>query len=269
MSRVSLRSACFCRSKLSGLECGDARRAVARSGAPRRRAGRRPGRPDDAARRSWRSCTGSGSVSPLRTSEVAPFQHELVDADLDWPELIKNGLGQLTRPFGTRAGRRRPPAPHGSPRLQAEIMAAGRFGIPAVVHEECLTGFMAQRRDDLPDRRSPGAPRASRRWSSRWRRRIGADHAGGRCAPGARARTRRDAGRALGPHRGDHRRGPAPGRGHRHGVRARPASRPASCHPQALRRLLGLAGRPQLRARSRSGPRELADVLLPPFLALR
>ena len=41
-------------------------------------------------------------------------------------------------------------------------------------------------------------------------------------------------------------------------------------HAQALRRLLGLAGRPQPRAGLRSGPRELADVLLPPFeMALR
>ena len=33
--------------------------------------------------------------------EVAPFQHELVDPVLDWPELIKHGLGQLTRPLGS------------------------------------------------------------------------------------------------------------------------------------------------------------------------
>jgi beta-xylosidase len=74
--------------------------------------------------------------------EVAPFQHELVDDDLDWPELIKNGLGQLTRPFGSA-----PVDPaEGAERLvrlQQEVMAAGRFGIPAVVHEECLSGFMA------------------------------------------------------------------------------------------------------------------------------
>ncbi|MFI7675019.1 glycoside hydrolase family 3 N-terminal domain-containing protein [Actinophytocola sp. NPDC049390] len=73
--------------------------------------------------------------------EVAPFQHELVDDDLDWPELIKNGLGQLTRPFGSA-----PVEPaEGAERLvrlQHEVMAAGRFGIPAVVHEECLSGFM-------------------------------------------------------------------------------------------------------------------------------
>ncbi|MDQ3788439.1 MAG: glycoside hydrolase family 3 C-terminal domain-containing protein, partial [Actinomycetota bacterium] len=74
--------------------------------------------------------------------QVAPFQHELVDDDLNWPELIKNGIGQLTRPFGSA-----PVEPaEGAERLvrlQQEIMAAGRFGIPAVVHEECLSGFMA------------------------------------------------------------------------------------------------------------------------------
>jgi beta-xylosidase len=72
--------------------------------------------------------------------EVAPFQHELVE-DLDWPELIKNGLGQLTRPFGSAPVE----AVDGAARLarlQEEIVAAGRFGIPAVAHEECLSGFM-------------------------------------------------------------------------------------------------------------------------------
>jgi len=83
----------------------------------------------------------STSDSP-DAAEVAPFQHDLVAQDLDWPELIKNGLGQLTRPFGTTAIE----AAEGVARLarlQAEIMAAGRFGIPAVAHEECLSGFMA------------------------------------------------------------------------------------------------------------------------------
>lgn len=72
---------------------------------------------------------------------VAPFQHDLVAPDLNWPELIKNGLGQLTRPFGSAPVE----AAAGAARLaqlQAEVRAAGRFGIPAVVHEECLTGFM-------------------------------------------------------------------------------------------------------------------------------
>lgn len=83
----------------------------------------------------WLGMDGAGG-------EVAPFQHELVEPTIDWPELIKHGLGQLTRPLGSApvtpvAGTTR------LARMQAEIVAAGRFGIPAVVHEECLSGLMA------------------------------------------------------------------------------------------------------------------------------
>ncbi len=52
------------------------------------------------------------------------------------------GLGQLTRPFGTA-----PVDPVlgavSLMRTQAKIVAAGRFGIPALAHEECLAGFAA------------------------------------------------------------------------------------------------------------------------------
>jgi beta-xylosidase len=60
--------------------------------------------------------------------------------DLD--ELLPQGLGQLTRPFGT--------APVDAAvgalslaRTQQRIVAANRFGIPAIAHEECLAGFAA------------------------------------------------------------------------------------------------------------------------------
>jgi beta-xylosidase len=72
---------------------------------------------------------------------VAPHQHELSDPNLDFAELVTSGLGQLTRPFGTA-----PVDPAAGVRslaaTQRQIMAAGRFGIPAIAHEECLTGFM-------------------------------------------------------------------------------------------------------------------------------
>lgn len=75
------------------------------------------------------------------SDEVAPFEHDMVDKALDWPTVIKNGLGQLTRPYGTA-----PVDPaQGAARLaetQAQIMESGRFGIPAMVHEECLSGVM-------------------------------------------------------------------------------------------------------------------------------
>jgi len=77
-----------------------------------------------------------------RDSSVAPMQGDFGAAEAPLAELIKNGLGQLTRVFGTR------PVPPGDAartlaELQAQIVAANRFGIPAVAHEECLTGFAA------------------------------------------------------------------------------------------------------------------------------
>ncbi|MEO6713200.1 MAG: glycoside hydrolase family 3 N-terminal domain-containing protein [Mycobacteriales bacterium] len=73
---------------------------------------------------------------------VAPHQHDLADAPIDWPGLIKAGLGQLTRPFGTAPVDAALGA-QALARAQREIVAAGRHGIPAMAHEECLSGFMA------------------------------------------------------------------------------------------------------------------------------
>ena len=77
-----------------------------------------------------------------RDSNVAPMQGDFGVPEAPLAELIKDGLGQLTRGFGTR------PVPPGDAartlaELQAQIAAASRFGIPAVAHEECLTGFAA------------------------------------------------------------------------------------------------------------------------------
>lgn len=73
--------------------------------------------------------------------EVAPHQNEM-NPDVDLDELLPNGLGQLTRPFGTA-----PVDPAlgalSLQRTQQRIAAANRFGIPALVHEECLAGFAA------------------------------------------------------------------------------------------------------------------------------
>ncbi|MFD8199096.1 glycoside hydrolase family 3 protein, partial [Streptomyces sp. NPDC059701] len=79
---------------------------------------------------------------------VAPLQHEMT-ADHDWDELITHGLGQLTRPFGTA-----PVDPalgaRALARAQHRIREAGRFGIPALAHEECLAGFTAWRATAYP-----------------------------------------------------------------------------------------------------------------------
>ncbi|MDY0812726.1 beta-glucosidase family protein [Kitasatospora purpeofusca] len=73
--------------------------------------------------------------------EVTPHQQEMAQApDLD--TLLPHGLGQLTRPFGTA-----PVDPALGAlsllRTQRRIAAANRFGIPALAHEECLAGFTA------------------------------------------------------------------------------------------------------------------------------
>ncbi|MFD9634937.1 glycoside hydrolase family 3 protein, partial [Streptomyces violascens] len=73
--------------------------------------------------------------------EVAPHQHEM-EAPPALDTLLPYGLGQLTRPFGTA-----PVDPAlgalSLMRTQRRIAAANRFGIPALAHEECLAGFAA------------------------------------------------------------------------------------------------------------------------------
>jgi len=71
--------------------------------------------------------------------EVAPHQNEMYD-DVDLDVLLPQGLGQLTRPFGT--------APVDAAlgavslaRAQERVASSNRFGIPALAHEECLAGF--------------------------------------------------------------------------------------------------------------------------------
>jgi len=80
---------------------------------------------------------------------VAPRQAEMTADAPQWTDVIRHGLGQLTRPFGTA-----PVDPAlGAKALaaaQAQIVAASRLGIPAQVHEECLTGFATWRATVYP-----------------------------------------------------------------------------------------------------------------------
>jgi beta-glucosidase len=73
---------------------------------------------------------------------VAPHQHDMAVEPVDFDAAVKHGIGQLTRAFGTR-----PVEPNLGARAVARsqrlIMAANRWGIPAMVHEECLTGLTA------------------------------------------------------------------------------------------------------------------------------
>jgi beta-xylosidase len=73
---------------------------------------------------------------------VAPMQDEFSAGLPPLEDLLNDGIGQLTRVFGTRPV---PPAAGmlALAGLQQRTMAASRFGIPAIAHEECLTGFAA------------------------------------------------------------------------------------------------------------------------------
>jgi beta-xylosidase len=90
----------------------------------------------------WMGASGDGDA-------VAPMQDLFSDELPPLDELIEHGLGQLTRVFGSR------PVPTAVAMgalagLQARIVAASRFGIPAVAHEECLTGFAAWKATIFP-----------------------------------------------------------------------------------------------------------------------
>ncbi|MGW1025427.1 glycoside hydrolase family 3 N-terminal domain-containing protein [Streptomyces sp. NPDC002577] len=73
--------------------------------------------------------------------EVAPGSNHFGRVgDLD--QVARYGLGQLTRPYGTVP---RPALEHAGllAERQRQITAQSRFGIPAMAHDECLTGFTA------------------------------------------------------------------------------------------------------------------------------
>ncbi|WP_234442953.1 beta-xylosidase/alpha-l-arabinosidase [Streptomyces cellulosae] len=82
------------------------------------------------------------------SGNVAPMQ-DAFDRHSDFAAASKDGLGHLTRPFGTKPveptdGVRRLTA------LQRDLMHNTRLGIPAIAHEECLTGFTAYRATVFP-----------------------------------------------------------------------------------------------------------------------
>jgi len=80
---------------------------------------------------------------------LAPMQHEFSAEPPPVEDLFRDGMGQLTRVFGTRPV---PPAAGALALagLQRRIVAASRFGIPAIAHEECLTGFAAWKATIFP-----------------------------------------------------------------------------------------------------------------------
>lgn len=80
---------------------------------------------------------------------VAPLQDRTIGAMPPLEEVVRHGMGQLARTFGTR-----PVDPaegaRALRRTQAAIAATSRFGLAAVAHEECLTGLTAWRATVFP-----------------------------------------------------------------------------------------------------------------------
>lgn len=74
--------------------------------------------------------------------QVAPMENQFAADHLPWEETIDGGLGHITRNWGTdpvtvSEGREKLIG------LQKQVIESNRHGIPAIVHEECLTGFTA------------------------------------------------------------------------------------------------------------------------------
>ncbi|WP_022908170.1 beta-glucosidase family protein [Curtobacterium sp. B18] len=83
---------------------------------------------------TWPDAEGAGG-------DVAPMQDTLLRAE-PFDDAVRDGIGQITRIFGTapvtvEQGRAK------LIDLQRRVMRANRHRIPAVTHEECLTGFTA------------------------------------------------------------------------------------------------------------------------------
>ncbi|MFF4798867.1 glycoside hydrolase family 3 N-terminal domain-containing protein [Streptomyces sp. NPDC001351] len=82
------------------------------------------------------------------SGNVAPMQ-DVFARHTDFGQASKDGLGHLTRPFGTK-----PVEPAEGARqlaaLQRELIDSTRLGIPAIAHEECLTGFTTHHASVFP-----------------------------------------------------------------------------------------------------------------------
>lgn len=90
------------------------------------------------------------------SGDFAPFQGMFMKTPVDQRELLRHGIGQITRPLGSRPVAPRDGA-HALNAFQKYVIDSTRLGIPAIAHEESLTGFMAQGATQFPSPLSFGA----------------------------------------------------------------------------------------------------------------
>ena len=99
-------------------------------------------------------------------AQVAPAPDDFGDPP-PLESTLADGLGQLTRVFGTA-----PITPaDGAARLrelQQQVAEGNRFGIPAIAHEECLTGLMTWTATLFPSPPAWGAGSGRRPTPARW-----------------------------------------------------------------------------------------------------
>ncbi|SDT34263.1 beta-glucosidase [Friedmanniella luteola] len=85
--------------------------------------------------------TAAPEAPPGETFNVAPMQDEFAtDAALPLEEASRHGLGHLTRVYGSVPLTVEQGAAE-VVRQHRVVLAGSRLGVPALVHEECLTGF--------------------------------------------------------------------------------------------------------------------------------
>jgi beta-xylosidase len=92
----------------------------------------------------------------------------LVDSSESAMDVLANGIGQITRPFGTYGADPRRIA-KGVNRIQKYLVEKTRLKIPALAHEECLTGVMADGATLFPAGINYGAM-----WDPQMMRKVGA-----------------------------------------------------------------------------------------------
>jgi len=82
-------------------------------------------------------------------AEVAPLQDAMAGEQLPFEEFAQHGIGQITRFYGTA-----PVDPAAAAKVLRErqrwLVERTRPGIPAIVHEECLTGLVAWQATTFP-----------------------------------------------------------------------------------------------------------------------
>ena len=90
------------------------------------------------------------------SGDFAPFQGMFMRTPIDQRELLQSGIGQITRPLGSRPVAPRDGA-HALNAFQRHLIENTRLGVPAIAHEEALTGFMTEGATQFPSPLNYGA----------------------------------------------------------------------------------------------------------------